>query len=50
MFFFFRKNVISIHNIEIVFSHLEIPGLISITNSYFYKYKNYYFRHNKDVN
>ena len=48
MFFFFRK-IISRHNIDIVFSHLEIPGLISATNSYFYKYKNYYFRHNMDA-
>lgn len=48
MFVLFSK-IISRHNIDIVFSHLEIPGLISSISSYFYRFKNYYFRHNMDA-
>ena len=29
-----------------MFSHLEIPGLISGIYSFFFKFNNYYFRHN----
>ena len=42
--YFIKKN-----KIEIVFSHLEIPGLISGIYSFFFKFNNYYFRHNTDA-
>ena len=48
MLFFFRKLFLK-HKIELVFSHLEIPGLISGIFSFFYKFKNFYFRHNMDA-
>ena len=34
---------------KVVFSHLEVPGLISVTVNFFLPFKNYYFRHNADA-